>query len=68
MNVHVDLGDGNIRLMKVSDLTPNHSVVENDHEKAHITEYLFHGKVVHRSVHTVLKKGLGIESVIGQVG
>lgn len=67
MNVHVDLGDGQIRLMPVSQLTPNHSVVENDHERAEITEYRLKGKVVHRSVHTTLKEGLGIEGVLGKI-
>lgn len=63
--VTVDLGDGIVRQMSTADLTPNHSVIENDHERTAITEFQLNGQVVHRSVHVHLKQGIGIEAVLG---
>ena len=45
--------------------TPNHSVIDNEHEHTEVTEYLLNGEVVHRSVHVTLKQGIGVESIIG---
>jgi len=68
MLINVDLGDGAISQMDDSALTPNHSVIDNDHERTAITEFLLNGKVVHRSVHVHLKDGIGIEGVLGAIG
>jgi len=68
MLINVDLGDGVIRQMDDSELTPNHSLVENDHERTSVTEFHLNGKVVHRSVHVHLKEGIGIEGVLGSIG
>jgi hypothetical protein len=51
-----------------STLTPNHHVDENDNERAEVTEWLKDGVIVHRSVNIFLKKGLGIEGALGQLG
>lgn len=67
--ITVDLnGDGVITEMDEALLTPNHSVIENDHERTQITEYLLDGRIVHRSVHVHLKQGIGIEGVLGTIG
>lgn len=66
--ITVDLGTGIIQLMDEALLTPNHSVVDNAHEHTEVKEYLLDGKVVHRSVHVTLKKGLGIEGILGRFG
>ena len=66
--ITVDLGDGIIQEMDEALLTPNHSVVDNEHEHTRITEFQLNGKVVHRSVHVHLKQGLGIEAVLGKIG
>lgn len=66
--VEVDLGRGIIELMDKSKLVQNNSVVDNDHEHTEVTEYLLNGKVVHRSVHVTLKKGIGIEGIFGKIG
>jgi len=65
MLINVDLGDGVIRQMDDSELTPNHSTIENDSERTQVTEFQLDGKVVHRSVHVHLKQGIGIEAVLG---
>lgn len=51
-----------------STLTPNHSVVDNNHEHTEVTEWRLNGEVVHRSVHVTLKEGLGIEYALGRLG
>jgi hypothetical protein len=51
MLINVDLGDGAISQMDDADLTPNHSVIDNEIERTAITEFQLNGKVVHRSVH-----------------
>lgn len=68
MLINVDLGEGVITQMDDSALTPNHSVVDNDHERTEITEFLLNDKVVHRSVHVHLKQGIGIEATLGSFG
>lgn len=54
--------------MDETTLMPNHSVVDNEHEHTEVTEFLLNGEVVHRSVHVSLKRGLGIEGVLGSIG
>jgi hypothetical protein len=49
-------------------LTPNHSVIDNDNERTEITEYLFGGEIVHRSVHVHLKKGLDMSAIAANLG
>lgn len=66
--ISVDLGDGRIREMDEALLTPNHSLVDNDHEHTKVTEYQLNGQVVHRSVHVHLKQGIGIECLMGKIG
>ena len=66
--ITVDLGDGIIQEMDEALLTPNHSVVDNEHEHTRITEFKLDGKVVHRSVHVTLKEGIGIEGIMGRLG
>lgn len=51
-----------------STLTPNHHIEENENERAEVTEWLLDGVSVHRSVNLTLKKGLGIEGVLGRLG
>jgi hypothetical protein len=68
MLVNVDLGNGVISQMDDADLTPNHSVIDNEHERTAITEFRLNDKVVHRSVHVHLKQGIGIEGVLGSIG
>lgn len=68
MDISVDLGDGVIRYMPISSLTPNHSTIDTDHERTTVTEYLLAGTVVHRSVHVHLKQGIGIEGILGRIG
>ena len=65
MLINVDLGNGVISQMDDADLTPNHSVIDNENERTSITEFQFDGKVVHRSVHVHLKQGIGVEAVLG---
>lgn len=60
--------NGEIVDIDESTLTPNHHVEENDNERAEVTEWLLDGVSVHRSVHLHLKKGLGIEGVLGSFG
>lgn len=66
--VHVDLGDGVIRLMETSKLAYRETKTEDNREKTVVTEYLLNGKVVHRSAHVTLKEGIGIEGVLGRIG
>jgi len=68
MLINVDLGDGQIVQRDDSELTPNHSVIENDQEITRVTEFQLNGKVVHRSVHVHLKQGIGVEAVFGRMG
>lgn len=68
MLINVDLGDGVIQQMDDSALTPNHSVVDNEHEHTQVTEFRLDGKIVHRSVHVHLKQGIGIEAILGSMG
>lgn len=68
MLIDVDLGIGVITQLDDSMLTPRHSIVDNGHERTKVTEFLFNGKVVHRSVHVRLKQGIGIEGVFGSIG
>lgn len=64
--ITVDLGDGVIREMDEKLLTPNHSVQENEHQRTVIREFKLMGRVVHHSVHVHLKKGIGIEGLLGK--
>lgn len=67
--INVDLGDGRIFSMPKHKLEgPFYSYFENDHEKTVVTTYTLQGKVVHRSPHVTLKRGLGIEALLGKVG
>ncbi len=59
--------DGQIIDYDESQLTPNHSVSENENERAEVTEWLKDGVIVHRSVNLTLKKALGIEGVLGSL-
>lgn len=59
--------DGPITEMDEALLTPNHSVVDNEHEHTVVTEYHLNGRVVHRSVHVTLKVGVGVEGVLGRM-
>jgi hypothetical protein len=47
---------------------PHLTLIDNDNENTTVTEYKLDGKIVHRSVHVRLKKGLGIEAALGQLG
>lgn len=60
--------NGPITEMDEALLTPNHSEIDNDHEHTRVTEYLFNGRVVHRSVHVHLKEGLVLNPIQGQIG
>lgn len=67
--INVDLGDGRIFPMPRHKLDgPFYSFFEDDREKTTVTTYKYQGKVVHRSPHVTLKKGLGIEALIGKFG
>jgi hypothetical protein len=69
MKIPVDLGDGVIRELEDTELDgPHHSVVDNENEYTTAVEYRLNGKVVHRSAHVRLKKGIGIEAVLGNFG
>lgn len=68
MGMITALIDGKLVMVDESTLTPNHSVVDNEREHTEVTEFLFNGEVVHRSVHVTLKQGLGIEPLLGQLG
>lgn len=43
-------------------------VTENDNQITEVTSYYWVGHEVHRSVHVRLKKGLGIEGILGRFG
>lgn len=43
-------------------------LIENDHEKTSWVEYYLGDELVHRSVHVMIKEGLGIEAVLGRIG
>ena len=65
--INVDLGDGRIFPMEEHLLQgPFISHRDNEHERTTVTEYRYRDKVVHRSVHTHLKQGIGIEAVLGR--
>lgn len=51
-----------------STLIPNHSETDTEDQNTKVTEFLLNGEVVHRSVHITIKKGLGIEGVLGKLG
>lgn len=66
--INCDFGDGIIVPMEASKLDKNHYVTENDHERTEVWEYRFLDRIVHRSVHVRLKKGIGIEAMLGRMG
>jgi hypothetical protein len=67
--INVDLGDGRIFPMPRHQLDgPYYERTENAHEVTTVTIYKYQGKVVHRSPHVTLKRGIGIEAVIGRLG
>lgn len=67
--INIDLGDGRIFPMPRDHLDgPFYSQMENSHERTMVTEYKLRGKVVHRSVHVTLKKGIGVEFALGALG
>jgi hypothetical protein len=47
---------------------PHISTTEDEKERTVVTIYRYQGKVVHRSVTVTLKKGLGIEGILGRLG
>lgn len=50
-------------------LLPNHSITDTEDHTTEVTEWLFQdGTIAHRSVHVIIKKGLGIEHILGQLG
>lgn len=59
--------DGPITEMDEAQLTPNHSVIDDEREYTCVTEYLLGDRVVHRSVHVTLKVGVGVEGVLGRL-
>lgn len=66
--INVDLGDGRIFPMPAYKLEgPFYSHYEDEHEKTVVTTYKLQGKVVHRSPHVTLKRGLGIEALMGNL-
>lgn len=66
--INVDFGDGQVVPFEASKLEgPERTVVDNDNETTKVTVYRFMGRVVHRSVEMKLKKGIGIEGVIGRL-
>lgn len=44
------------------------STVDNDNEFTQVVEYFLMDECVHRSVTINLKKGMGIEAILGQIG
>lgn len=70
--IHVQLiADGPIVTMDEAELERRDTVVDNDHEHTDVIEYFMPGRyerAVHRSVHVRLKKGIGIEAVLGKIG
>lgn len=67
--INVDFGDGQIVPFDENKLEgPFFHVTENAHERTEAVEYRLLGKVVHRSVNVRLKRGLGIEGVLGRMG
>lgn len=70
MNVPVDFQDGRgIHTMPANQLDgPYYHMVDNEVEHTWSTEWKYDGQVVHRSVHITLKRGLGIEAHLGQLG
>jgi hypothetical protein len=70
INVQLQL-DGPITEMDETQLERRDSVVDNDQEHTKVFEYFIPGdysRAVHRSVHVHLKRGLGIEGILGKVG
>jgi len=66
--INIDRGQG-IEQMDESLLEgPFYHITDNEHEHTIATEYKLKGAVVHRSVHVHLKKGLGFEAFLGQMG
>ncbi|HUP06807.1 MAG TPA: hypothetical protein VMU47_06640 [Caldimonas sp.] len=65
--IHVDFGDGVIHEMDERRLEgPFRLVDDNENQRTVTVEYRLHGKTVHRSTHVTLKKGLGIEALMGR--
>lgn len=63
--------DGPIVTVDETEYERRDSVIDNDHEHTRVVEYFVPGqydRAVHRSVHVHLKKGIGIEGVLGKVG
>jgi hypothetical protein len=66
--IPVDLGDGVIQQMDASLLEgPLYQITQNEHEHTIATEYRFEGRVVHRSVHIILKEGMPIDAILGRL-
>lgn len=62
---------GPITEMEERFLDRKDSVVDNDHEHTEIVEYFVKGepvRAVHRSVHVTLKRGIGLEAILGTLG
>lgn len=60
--------DGEIKEVDEATLTPNHHVIDNENERTEVTEWRLNDVIVHRSVNMTLKKGIGIEAVLGRLG
>lgn len=65
--ITVDYGDG-IREADESMFEKRTGQIDNDCELTNWIEYWDGDKCVHRSVHIQLKRGIGIESVMGKIG
>jgi len=67
VNVTLD-GGLTIEQMEETLLEKKTGSVENYNETTHWIEYWLDGKLVHRSVHVILKKGLDISGALGDIG
>lgn len=67
--INVDLGDGRIFPMEKNLLEgPFITEWETDNERTVATVYRYRGKLVHESRHVTLKRGIGVEGVLGRIG
>lgn len=66
--ITVDLGDGVIREADERLFEKREGVIDNEHEHTEWIEYYKGDLLVHRSVHVMLKRGIGIEAAMGRIG
>ena len=54
--------------MDDSKLVRKHGAIDDERENTNWVEYWLGDELVHRSVHVILKKGIGIEGALGSIG